>query len=86
MKPDYHLYWRKAAIGVTLATSLIAPYRGLAQSPAPAGVNLFTNPGHEHPGAYFGGRGELNVTWNWIPFWEEPPTGADLRDPNYRTP
>ena len=65
-----------------------------AQAPAPAaprplnspGANLLTNPGHEHPGAYFGNRGELNVTWNWTPFWEEPPAGADPRDQNYRTP
>jgi hypothetical protein len=62
-----------------------------AQSPAPAtvmspGINLLTNPGHEHPGAYFSGRGEINVTWGWLPFWEEPPQGADPRDPNFRTP
>jgi|GEM_PF-1731836 len=53
---------------------------------APVGVNLLTNPGHEHPGAYFAGRGEINVTWNWVPFWMEPPPGTDLRDQNYRTP
>ncbi len=35
---------------------------------------------------YFEGRGEINVTWDWVPFWEEPPAGADPRDPNYRTP
>ncbi|MCW1969946.1 MAG: SH3 domain-containing protein, partial [Anaerolineae bacterium] len=86
MKPAYYLYWRKAAIGASLAAMLIAPAHGVAQSPAPLGVNLFTNPGHEHPGAYFGGRGELNVSWNWTPFWEEPPAGTDLRDANYRTP
>jgi Bacterial SH3 domain len=50
------------------------------------GSNLLTNPGHEHPGAYFGGRGEINVTWNWVGYWEEPPPGADLRDQSYRTP
>jgi hypothetical protein len=35
---------------------------------------------------YFAGRGEINVTWNWVPFWQEPPAGADPRDQNYRTP
>ncbi len=50
------------------------------------GVNLLTNPSHEHPGAYFAGRGEINVTWNWTPFWEESPKGTDARDQNYRTP
>lgn len=61
---------------------------GPAANPAvaPVGVNLLTNPGHEHPGAYFAGRGEINVTWNWVPFWMEPPPGTDLRDQNYRTP
>jgi len=62
----------------------------VAQVPAPAllgpGTNLLTNPGHEHPGAYFGGRGEINVTWNWTPFWEESPPGKDPRDQYYRTP
>lgn len=59
-----------------------------AQAPKPAapGVNLLENPGHEHPGAYFDNRGELNVTWSWVPFWQEPPPGVDLRDQNYRTP
>jgi uncharacterized protein YgiM (DUF1202 family) len=66
-----------------------------AQAPAPAevarplnvaGANLLTNPGHEHPGAYFGGRGEINVTWNWTGYWEEPPAGVDPRDQYYRTP
>jgi len=50
------------------------------------GLNLLTNPGHEHPGAYFGGRGEINVTWDWVPYWEEPPAGTDPRDQYYRTP
>lgn len=69
---------------------------GLALQPAAAqesapvlygpGLNLLTNPGHEHPGAYFGGRGEINVTWDWVPYWEEPPAGADPRDQYYRTP
>ncbi|MDW8054124.1 MAG: SH3 domain-containing protein [Anaerolineae bacterium] len=52
----------------------------------PVGVNLLQNPGHEHPGVYFAGRGEINVSWGWVPFWEEPPAGADPRDPYYRTP
>lgn len=78
--------WGNAVAGLALTALLIPTNVGVAQSPAPVGVNLFTNPGHEHPGAYFGGRGELNVSWNWTPFWEEPPTGTDLRDQNYRTP
>ena len=59
----------------TLALSLnAAPVMAAETAPtAGTGVNLLTNPSHEHPGAYFGGRGELNVTWNWVPFWEEPP-------------
>ncbi len=52
----------------------------------PVGVNLLQNPGHEHPGVYFAGRGEINVSWGWVPFWEEPPAGVDPRDPYYRTP
>ncbi|MCS6773161.1 MAG: SH3 domain-containing protein [Anaerolineae bacterium] len=52
----------------------------------PVGVNLLSNPGHEHPGVYFEGRGEINVTWDWVPFWEEPPAGHDPRDPYFRTP
>lgn len=50
------------------------------------GYNLLINPGHEHPGIYFAGRGEINVTWGWLPFWEEPPEGVDPRDPYFRTP
>ncbi|MCL4507195.1 MAG: SH3 domain-containing protein [Chloroflexi bacterium] len=50
------------------------------------GLNLLSNPGHEHPGVYFGGRGEINVTWSWVPFWEESPKGTDPRDQHYRTP
>jgi hypothetical protein len=50
------------------------------------GINLLSNPGHEHPGAYFDGRGELNVSWGWFPYWEEPPEGVDQRDPFFRTP
>ena len=72
----------------TLALSLnVTPV--MADSTAAAagpGANLLTNPSHEHPGAYFGGRGEINVTWNWVPFWEETPEGVDKRDQNYRTP
>ncbi len=56
------------------------------QSPWGPGLNLLSNPGHEHPGVYFGGRGEINVTWSWVPFWEESPPGYDARDPNFRTP
>ncbi len=50
------------------------------------GYNLLINPGHEHPGVYFAGRGEINVAWGWLPFWEEPPAGVDPRDPYFRTP
>lgn len=69
------------AMGASLALTPMA-----AAAAVPVGVNLLENPGHEHPGAYFGGRGELNVTWGWVPFWQEPPPGTDLRDQNYRTP
>jgi hypothetical protein len=74
------------AIGVA-SLAMIVPTQA-AEPPAVAGPgsNLLTNPGHEHPGAYFAGRGEINVTWNWVPFWEEPPQGDDPRDQNYRTP
>jgi hypothetical protein len=71
-------------ISAVLCTLLAMPVQ--AQSAVRPGVNLLTNPSHEHPGVYFGGRGEINVTWNWTPFWEEPPPGADPRDQNYRTP
>lgn len=80
-----------------LTSTLAASFLVAAQAALPAhaatppeaivpGVNLLTNPSHEHPGAYFGGRGEINVTWNWNPFWEESPAGVDARDQNYRTP
>ena len=74
-----------ALLGMTLSTSLAAAPTQ-AQTAVRPGVNLLTNPGHEHPGVYFGGRGEINVTWNWVPFWEEAPAGTDPRDQNYRTP
>ena len=56
----------------TISLALIASLFSVA-APAQAatppeaivpGVNLLTNPSHEHPGAYFAGRGEINVTWN----------------------
>lgn len=77
-----------AAAALALAASGAAVTGAMAQTPKPAapGVNLLENPGHEHPGAYFDNRGELNVTWSWVPFWQEPPPGVDLRDQNYRTP
>jgi hypothetical protein len=59
---------------------------GQVGSPYRPGYNLLLNPGHEHPGVYFGGRGEINVTWGWLPFWEESPPGVDPRDPFFRTP
>jgi hypothetical protein len=72
---------------LSLALGLAAvPASAQAYPPPGPGINLLTNPGHEHPGVYFAGRGEINVTWNWVPFWEEPPAGIDLRDVNYRTP
>ncbi len=85
--------FRRAAVPVIAAGAL-----ALAMNVSPAlaatalqdtygpGLNLLSNPGHEHPGVYFGGRGEINVTWSWVPFWEEPPAGDNLRDQNYRTP
>jgi uncharacterized protein YraI len=77
-----------AAIAAALLSAAAAP--AAAQAPAPVlygpGLNLLTNPGHEHPGAYFGGRGEINVTWDWVPYWEESPPGTDPRDQYYRTP
>jgi len=74
-----------ALLGMTLSTSLAATPTQ-AQAVVRPGINLLTNPGHEHPGVYFGGRGEINVTWNWVPFWEEAPAGTDPRDQYYRTP
>jgi len=71
-----------------VAATISFPGSLSAQTTAPhrPGYNLLLNPGHEHPGVYFAGRGEINVTWSWVPFWEEPPAGADPRDPYYRTP
>lgn len=74
-----------ALLGMTLSSATLA-VPAQAQTAARPGINLLTNPGHEHPGVYFGGRGEINVTWNWVPFWEESPAGTDPRDQNYRTP
>ena len=51
-----------------------------------SGLNLFANPSHEGPGVFFGGRGEIFVSWNWTPFWDEPPAGFDQRDQRWRTP
>lgn len=91
MRPIYNAVLA-VALGAAMFAAAARPTS--AQSAAPdaprplnvAGANLLTNPGHEHPGAYFDNRGELNVTWNWTPFWEEPPPGADPRDQNFRTP
>ncbi|MBX7213609.1 MAG: SH3 domain-containing protein [Thermoflexales bacterium] len=77
--------FRAAALAALTAASLIAAPRA-AFAAAPVGVNLLENPGHEHPGTYFAGRGEINVTWSWVPFWQESPPGVDPRDQNYRTP
>lgn len=70
----------------SLLTLANTPAHAQSRALNPVGVNLLINPGHEHPGVYFEGRGEINVTWGWVPFWEEPPAGVDRRDPNYRTP
>ena len=72
------------AAGLLLA-ALPATAALAAGAPAP-GMNLISNPSHEHPGVYFAGRGEINVTWNWVPFWQESPPGTDPRDQNFRTP
>lgn len=76
---------RAGILAVAMGASLVLSPMAAAAA-VPVGVNLLENPGHEHPGAYFGGRGEINVTWGWVPFWQEPPPGTDLRDQNYRTP
>ena len=76
---------RASILAFAMAASLVVSPM-VAAAAVPVGVNLLENPGHEHPGAYFGGRGEINVTWGWVPFWQEPPPGTDLRDQNYRTP
>lgn len=86
-----HKNINNALLGV-ICTALVTfvanpvPIQAQAASAAAPGQNLLSNPGHEHPGVYFAGRGEINVTWSWVPFWEEPPAGTDLRDQNYRTP
>lgn len=67
--------------------AVVLPGTSASATGAPGpGMNLLSNPGHEHPGVYFAGRSEINVTWSWVPFWQEPPPGADPRDQNYRTP
>lgn len=82
---------RNTAISVASIAALLLGFPSMraqasVSSAAVPGQNLLTNPGHEHPGSYFDGRGEINTAWNWVPFWEEPPAGVDLRDQNYRTP
>ncbi|MCS6846288.1 MAG: SH3 domain-containing protein [Anaerolineae bacterium] len=75
-----------SALSVSAFT--LAPHVASAQTATlyRPGYNLLINPGHEHPGVYFAGRGEINVTWGWLPFWEEAPPGVDPRDPYFRTP
>jgi hypothetical protein len=86
MKRSSHITPKILCFAVLLAATLPAmPASAAGGAPAP-GLNLLSNPAHEHPGVYFAGRGEINVTWNWVPFWQEPPAGADPRDQNYRTP
>ena len=74
------------ALALNASPAVAAPVGDPVPAPSGPGLNLLSNPGHEHPGVYFGGRGEINVTWNWVPFWEESPAGTDARDQNYRTP
>lgn len=75
------------AVMIIILVAVVLPAASVSAVGAPApGMNLLSNPGHEHPGVYFAGRGEINVTWNWVPFWQEPPQGADPRDQKYRTP
>jgi len=50
------------------------------------GLNLLLNASHEGPGVFFNGRGELFTSWDWTPFWAEPPAGYSLRDQRWRTP
>lgn len=87
-------------IGIsTLATSAhlsVAATRKPPKAPVAAPVvtdttfkpsqNLLTNPSHEGPGVFYDGRGELFVSWNWTPFWDEPPPNESLRDQRWRTP
>jgi hypothetical protein len=79
------------AIGLLMGTVMAtAPANAVANEIAPAnvrpGINLITNPSHEYPGAFFMGLGEVNVSWNWVPFWEDAPEGTNPRDPYYRRP
>ncbi|MGQ9814147.1 MAG: SH3 domain-containing protein [Candidatus Roseilinea sp.] len=76
----------RALMAISLM-AIVLPATPASATGAPGpGMNLLSNPGHEHPGVYFAGRGEINVTWSWVPFWQEPPPGADPRDQYYRTP
>jgi hypothetical protein len=80
---------RAVAIIAACAVAVTSAPQASAQQGFPIygpGINLLTNPGHEHPGAYFAGRGEINVTWDWVPYWEESPPGVDPRDQYFRTP
>ncbi len=87
-----HSFQAHAVIAALFAASMAGAAQAQQASPGQVttfygpGTNLVTNPGHEHPGAYFANRGEINVTWDWVPFWEEAPPGTDPRDQYYRTP
>ena len=73
-------------VNLTPATAAVTKPPKTPDTSFKAGMNLITNPSHEGPGVFFGGRGELFVSWNWVPFWAEPPAGYDQRDQRWRTP
>jgi uncharacterized protein YgiM (DUF1202 family) len=75
-----------AITALAISTSPMQPATAQITKFYGPGGNLLLNPGHEHPGVYFEGRGEINVTWGWVPYWEESPAGVDPRDQYYRTP
>jgi hypothetical protein len=86
---------RQGVVATLLVGTIISAQTASAQGRQPPaapdttfkpGMNLITNASHEGPGVFFDGRGELYVSWNWVPFWTEPPPGTNLRDQRYRTP
>lgn len=86
-----HIHINAVRLGLACAVLLFATpaaQTATAATPGPfkAGMNLLMNPSHEGPGVFFGGRGEIFVSWSWVPFWAEPPAGMDKRDPAFRTP
>jgi hypothetical protein len=81
-------FLQRSLVCALLAGSMMATAPASARAPANVrpGVNLVTNPSHEYPSAFFMGIGEVNVSWNWVPFWEDAPPDKDPRDPYYRRP